>query len=181
MQSTLNIHPFTDAQLYIDCFEKIGNNSIDSNQYIECKYNKTSPLNFRLGNGNSVSFGSESYISVSCQVFATRSPETCSCNFFVNPSSPDYLQECNSCTIRNISNTEFLPHVDCSNLFKGDCVGIDAAGLCIDNNGGVADPAPVRSPTSNTSSAVLVPTKLVGTIFSIGFVMMMNSLIESIW
>ena len=131
------------AQLFVSCSDV----ELDSGGTVEgCLYNTASPLTVSLTDGSSVTFGTESGIFVYCNPSVARSVDTCVCRVIVNPSDTASASDfCDSCTITAISDTEFDPYFDCSNRLVGDCVGIDSAGLCIDNN---VAPAPVRVPVS---------------------------------
>ena len=146
------------AQLFVNCadIELDGGGTVEG-----CIYNAASPLTVSLTDGSSVTFGTESGIFVYCNPSVARSVDTCVCSVIVDPTDPATASDfCDSCTITAISDTEFDPYFDCSNRLVGDCVGIDSAGLCIDNNVGTA-PAPVRVPISAPlGNAVPSPTPL---------------------
>ena len=143
-----------NAQLFSVCLDF----SRDGVTYDSCYWNTPSPVTFIVDDGSSIGFGTDSYVIASCISNTTRSIDTCSCNFIVNPSEPlEFSDFCNSCTVQIISDTEFLPSFDCSNRLVGDCVGFDLDGSCIDNNGG-AGPAPVPAPAGTVVTPIAPST-----------------------
>ena len=153
----MNNQRFANAQeLYIACQDGVND---AGTPYEICFLNAASPLTFTLGSGNSVSFGSESYIAVTCIPGVSRSIDSCLCSVVVDPSTPFLSTDiCNSCSIQVVSDIDFLAYFDCSNRLVGDCVGFDDDGLCIDNNVGTAPVrAPVRIPTSAPLGTIIQP------------------------
>ena len=155
-----NTHHFVDAQLQVDdctvynttLYTDYGNSTSFTQtpiQYETCRYNISAPYTVTLANGSSVNFGSVSSVHTLCESRVTRSLETCSCSVIVNASDPE-TDPCNSCTIQSISDTELVSYFDCSNVLVGDCVGIDAAGLCINNTGEVTS-APISKPVATSA------------------------------
>ena len=192
----IHTYRFANAQLFnTTCF--FFNNTGTDELLESCLYNKASPFTVELEDGTLESFGLKSFAFDSCLHSIPQSNKTCTCAVRVGLIYPfETLSECNSCTIQNISDTEFLPIYDCSNLLDGDCVGIDAKGRCINNTGGNVTPAPVRIPTSAPLGTVIPPpapfpattaattsrSTIAGkffvdsTLFSIGLVMILNQL-----
>ena len=133
------------AEVYKSCQDAVATNGVTYNQ---CLFDASSPLSLTLSNGITISLGTESYAIVTCETGTARSIDTCYCNILVDPSDPWTNSElCNSCTILEISDTEFRSSFDCSNRLIGDCAGLDSNSICISNVGEDV-PVPVQSPIS---------------------------------
>jgi hypothetical protein len=112
-----------------------------------CFYNTPSPLTLPVLEGNQT-FGTDSYVLVTCDVNVTKSAFWCTCDVIVNPSNPFQLTDlCASCNIQKLTGTVFDFRFNCSNRLVGDCVGLDKNGLCIAGNG------------STTTTGILVPAQ----------------------
>jgi hypothetical protein len=149
-----------EAQLYRGCQDLTLD---DGTPFQGCIVDRPNPLTYTAADGTAITLGMNSNILVGCIPTVPNAIDACVCIVTVDPSDPPVAtDDCSSCQITVISETEFDNIFDCSNRLTGPCVGLDENRNCISNDGGVTPtPVAVPAPTVPATTApvdVPVPT-----------------------